>query len=161
MSKFEIIRAYATEPILSACVLLLLMKLYGANANAAFMHDEARDILSLCVVLLGAALALWIGLFWISSSDFGQWLSSRQMLAPTNTAYVASTAILLLTCVFCILCAHVSVLQVWLQIIGEFFFLWALATLASLLNNTRCLLVLHGEYERQHRISSKISNAAK
>jgi hypothetical protein len=161
MTKIETARAYATEPILSGLVLSLLINWFGVGANAAFIHDEARDILSLSVVLLGAALALWIGLFWISSNDFGQWLESKQMLEPTNLAYIASTVILLVNCVLCILCAHVPASQIWLQIIGEFFSLLGLATVASLLNNTGQLLRLHGLYGRQLKAVPEIISAYK
>ena len=146
MTRAETARAYLTEPILSALVLSLLIIWLGGTANAAFMHDEARDVLSLCVVLLGAALALWIGLFWISTNEFGHWLATKQMLEPINTAYVASTKVLLINCILCIFCAHASASQTWLQFPGEFFSLWGISTMYTLLNNTRLLLKLHGLY---------------
>lgn len=161
MTRMETVRAYVTEPILSALVLSLLINRFGNIANASFMHDEARDILSLGVVLLAAALALWIGLFWVSSSEFGQWLASKKMLEPTNTAYVASAVVLLSCCVLCILCAHVPASQIKLQIAGEFGALWGLASMPSLLNNTRHLLRLHGLYVRQPKPVSEIKSATK
>src|ERR1039458_2667153 len=151
MTRAETARAYVTEPILSALALALLINRLGDTANAAFMHDEARDILSLCLVLLGAALALWIGLFWVSSSEFGQWLGSKQMLEPVNAAYVASAAVLLINCILCILFAHAAAWYKWLQFAGEFFSLWGIATMHTLLNNTRLLLKLHGLYGAQTR----------
>jgi|GEM_PF-5394082 len=161
MTRVETVRAYLTEPIMSALVLSLLVNRFGITANSAFMHDEARDILSLGVVLLGTALALWIGLFWVSSSEFGQWLASKQMLEPINTAYVASAVILLSNCVLCILCAHASASHIWLQITGEFCSLWGLASMPTLLNNTRHLLRLHGLYGRQPKVVSDIRTAVK
>jgi hypothetical protein len=158
MTKTETARAYLIEPILSALVLWLLINRLGDTSNAAFMRDEARDILSLYVVLLGAALALWIGLFWISSSEFGQWLASRQMLGPINTAYVASTAVLLTSCILCIFCAHAPASQTWLQFAGEFFSLWGIATMYTLLNNTRLLLKLHGLYGERPKPVTKIGS---
>jgi hypothetical protein len=161
MTRAETVRAYATEPILSALTLSLLINVFGRTVNATFMHDEARDILSLCVVLLGAALALWVGLFWLSSSEFGLWLASRQALETIHTAYVSSAIILLISCVLCILCAHASVSRTWLQIAGEFFSLCGLASVPTLLNNTRHLLRLHGLFGRQSKPVSEIKSAIK
>jgi hypothetical protein len=161
MTKTETIRAYITEPILSALALSLLINSFGKTANATFMHEEARDILSLGVVLLAASLALWIGLFWISNSEFGQWLASRHMLEPINTAYIASAVILLTSCVLCILCAHIPASFVWLHLVGEFTSLWGLFTMPTLLNNTRHLLRLHGLYGRQLKAVPEIKSAAK
>lgn len=161
MNKAEKARAYLTEPILSALILSLLINRFGKSANAAFMHDEARDILSLCVVLLGAALALWIGLFWLSSSEFGQWLAKKQMLESINAAYVTSTVVLLANCVVCILCAHVPADYGWLQISGEFCSLWGLASMPILLNNTRHLLRLHALYGNQPKPVSEMKPAMK
>jgi hypothetical protein len=153
MTKAETVRAYLTEPILSALVLSFLFNEFGKDANLAFMHDEARDVLSLFVVLLAAAMALWIGLFWISSSDFGQWLANKRMLEPINLSYIASAVILLTSCVLCILCAHASVSHTWLQLVGEYFALYGLVSIATLLNNTRHLLRLHGEFARQLKLA--------
>jgi hypothetical protein len=161
VTRAETVRAYVTEPILSALILSVLINWYGTAANATFMHDEARDILSLGVVLLGASLALWIGLFWISSSEFGQWLSSKRALEPINAAYVVSASILLTDCIFCILCAHVAASYLWLQITGEFFSLWGLASMPTLLNNTRHLLRLHGLYGSQPRPISEFKSSIK
>jgi len=161
MTKTETIRAYLTEPILAALALSLLVNRFGKAGNAAFMHDQARDILSLGVVLLGAALALWIGLFWISSTEFGQWLANKQMLEPINAAYIATAVTLLTSCVLCILCAHASTSHVTLQITGEFFSLLGLASMPTLLNNTRHLLRLHGQFGRQPRAVPEIKSAIK
>lgn len=155
------IRSFAPEPIVSALAISLLVNGFGVAGNAAFMHDEARDILSLGVVLVGAALALWIGLFWISSSDFGLWLSAKRVMERINAAYIASTVILLVGCVLCILCAHVSPTHAMLQLTGEFFAIYGLSTLATLLNNTRMLLKLHGEYERQRRPVTEIRSGTR
>jgi len=161
MTKTETVRAYVTEPVLSGLAISLLINMYGQSANAAFMHDEARDILSLGVVLLGAALALWIGLFWVSNSEFGQWLAARQMLEPINAAYITSTVVLLADCVLCILCAHASASHQWLQLTGEFFSLYGLASMPILLNNTRHLLRLHGLFGRQLKPVSEIKSTVK
>jgi hypothetical protein len=161
MTKAETIRAYVAEPIVSGLALSLLINWLGVAANAAFMHDEARDILSLGVVLLGASLALWIGLFWISSSDFGQWLAARRMLEPINSAYVASAVVLLVACVLCILCAHASAAYVKLQTVGEFFSLWGLFSMPTLLNNTRHLLRLHGQFGNQPKPVPEIKSSLK
>jgi ABC-type multidrug transport system permease subunit len=161
MSKAELIRAYLIEPTVSALALSLLINWLGASANSNFMHDEARDILSLAVVLLGASLALWIGLFWISSSEFGQWLASKGMLKHINAAYIASTVTLLSTCVLCILCAHVPATTTWLQIAGEFLSIWGLLTMPTLLNNTRHLLRLHGLFASQPRPVTEIKSSLK
>jgi hypothetical protein len=160
MTGLETTRAYATEPIISALALSLLVNSFGSKTNAAFMHEEARDILSLGVVLLGAALALWIGLFWISSTEFGQWLSTKNMLEPINAAYVVSASILLCCCVACILCAHISASYTALQLTGEFLSLCGLVCMPTLLNNTRHLLRLHGLYGRQPKAVSEIRTPA-
>ena len=160
MGRGETIRAYIAEPLLSGLILSTLINVYGWAANAAFMRDEARDILSLGVVLLGAALALWIGLFWISSTEFGKWLALKGMLEPTHTAYVASAAILLADCVLCILCAHAPVSYRWLQLTGEFFSLYGLVSMPMLLNNTRHLLRLHALYGRQPKPVQEIKSSA-
>ena len=161
MTKTETIRAYVTEPILSALILSLLINGFGKSQNAEFMHSEAKDILSLGVVLLGASLALWIGLFWVSSSEFGQWLATKQMLEPINTAYVTSAVILLINCVLCILCAHIPTSYTWMQITGEYFSLWGLASMPTLLNNTRHLLRLHGQHGKLLRVIPEVKTAAK
>lgn len=161
MTTAETIRAYLVEPVVSGLALSLLVNGFGRSANADFMHDEARDILSLNVVLLGASLALWIGLFWISSSDFGQWLASKGMLEHINAAYVAAAITLLSTCILCIICAHAPASITWLQMTGEFFSLWGLATMPTLLNNTRHLLRLHGLYASQPRAIPDIKTSAK
>jgi hypothetical protein len=161
MTKSERIRAYITEPVLSGLILSLLINAYGLGKNAAFMHDEARDILSLGVVLLGAALALWIGLFWISSSEFGHWLASKGMLEDINAAYITSAVVLLTGCVLSILCAHVSAAHTLLQMLGEFSALYGLASMPTLLNNTRHLLQLHSLYSRQPRPVPEAKSASR
>jgi hypothetical protein len=160
MTRTETIRAYVTEPVISALILSLLVNYFGINANAVFMHEEARDILSLGVVLLGAALALWIGLFWISSTEFGRWLATKNMLEAINAAYVISSTILLGTCVTCILCAHISASHTHLQLTGEFLSLCGLACMPTLLNNTRHLLKLHGLFGRFPKSVSEIRSPA-
>ena len=161
MTKVEAIRAYLTEPILSGLALSILVNYFGKNANAQFMHDEARDVLSLSVVLLAAALALWIGLFWVYNSDFGRWLQTKKMLEPINSAYVASAVILLCNCVLCILCAHVDAHHYALQLTGEFSTLWGLSTMYLLLSNTRHLLRLHGIYGNRPKPVSEIKAGIK
>lgn len=159
MTRSETIRAYSAEPVLAGLVLSLLINWLGIPANASFMHDEARDILSLGVVLLGASLALWIGLFWVSSSNFGQWLASKRMLESINAAYVASAVVLLVSCVLCILCAHVQAGYIVLQMSGEFCALWGLFSMPTLLNNTRHLLRLHSLFANQPRPVSEIKSS--
>ncbi len=151
MTTSEAIRAYMPEPVLAGLAVSVCINVFGPEANSKFMHDEARDILSLGVVLLGAALALWIGLFWISNTAFGQWLASKRMLEPINRAYIFSAVILLANCVFCIICAHVEPTHRWLQISGEFLSFWGLASVPTLLNNTRHLLRLHALFGSQPR----------
>jgi hypothetical protein len=139
MTKAEVARAYVTEPLLSGLVLSLLVNYFGRDTNAKFMHGEARDILSLGVVLLAAALALWVGLFWMSNSEFGRWLEGKKMLEPINSAYVASAIVLP----------------------GEFVALWGISTMITLLSNTRNLLQLHGLYGRQPKVVSEIKAGIK
>lgn len=161
MTKGEIVRAYITEPVISALTLSLLVNWLGITKNAGFMHEEARDILSLGVVLLGASLALWIGLFWISSSEFGQWLASKGMIEHINASYVTSTVVLLVSCVLCILCVHIPPTYLWIQVLGEFFALWGLASMPTLLNNTRHLLRLHGVYTHQPKPVTEMKSSMK
>lgn len=161
MTRAETVRAYVAEPVVSALILSLLVNWRGTAANAEFMHDEARDILSLGVVLLGASLALWIGLFWVSSTEFGQWLAARRMMEAINASYVASSVILLATCVLCILCAHAQASNKWLQVAGEFFSLWGLASMPTLLNNTRHILKLHSQFGSQPRTVAEIKSTSK
>jgi hypothetical protein len=161
MTKLESARAYLTEPTLAALILSSLINYFGMDANAKFMHGEARDVLSLSVVLLAAALALWVGLFWVANSDFGRWLESKKMLEPINSAYVASAVVLLCNCVFCILCAHVDASYHGLQLTGEFVALWGIATMLTLLSNTRNLLRLHGLYGSRPKAISEIKAGVK
>ncbi len=83
MTRRERVSAYAIEPtarLSSPCWINWLNE--GVNIN--FMHSTARDLLSILLVLLGASLALWIGLFWVSNTDFGEWLAERDELMPIN-----------------------------------------------------------------------------
>jgi hypothetical protein len=99
--------------------------------------------------LLGASLALWVGLFWISSTPFGEWLSARAALESLNTAYITSIAVLLVGCLACILCAYLKPEHVSSQIFGVFVSTYGLATVPTMLNNTHKLLKLHGLFGRQ------------
>ena len=152
MSKSEIVRAYIGEPLLAALVVSLLVNIYGVQQNAEFMHAEARDILSLLLVLLAASIALWVGLFFITTTEFGKWLDSRRMTEPTNDAYIASTIIFLVGALLCIICAHVGPQSIKLQIFGEFMCLWSLAAVIPMLNNTRHLLRLHGLFRNTPKV---------
>jgi hypothetical protein len=155
MTKAEQLRAYIPEPIAAVLGLSLAANFWGKLALANFMHAEARDSLSLLTVLLGASLALWIGLFWISSTSFGQWLASQKILETINSAYITSIAILLLACLSCIFCAYLSSDHTYVQLSGIFINLYGMATVPTMLNNTHKLLGLHAFFGRQ---SSKVTD---
>jgi hypothetical protein len=149
MTTTERFRAYLPEPVLAAFMLSVSMNIFGKPSLANFMHAEARDILSLLTVLLGASLALWVGLFWVSNSAFGKWLSSRGALQSINAAYITSVAVLMAACVFCLLCAYLRPVYLITQLIGIFISLYGLLTVPTILNNTRILLSLHGKFGAQ------------
>jgi hypothetical protein len=155
MTKAEYLRAYLVEPLAAVLVLSLLMNFFGETSLAQFMHSEARDGLSLLTVLLAASLAIWVGLFWISSTPFGQWLSARRVLETVNAAYITSIAILLVGCISCIFCAYLKADHLFSQLFGVFACLYGLATVPTMLNNTHKLLALHGLFGRQ---SSKVTD---
>lgn len=161
MTKAELIRAYSPEPVTAVLILSILLNIFGKSSLSDFMHTEAHDALSLFTVLLGASLALWIGLFWISSSEFGQWLASRMVLETINVAYITSITILLIASLACIFCAYVSQQHVAVQLIGLFACVYGLATLPMMLNNTHKLLKLHGMFGRQRSnvMDMKTTNA--
>jgi hypothetical protein len=161
LSKAEILRAYLSEPILAGLVLSLLVNVYGSSKNADFMHDEARDILSLLLVLLAASIALWAGLFFITATDFGKWLHLKGMMESINNAYISCSVIFLAGSVLCIVCAHVSAQITKIQIVGEFFCLWSLAVVIPMLNNTRHLLKLHGAYRNAPTIVTELRQSGR
>ena len=143
MNRVEMLRAYLTEPILAGLVSSLLINAYGSAKNAEFMHAEARDILSLLLVLLAASIALWAGLFFITATEFGKWLDSKKMMQPINNAYIASSVIFLTGSVLTIVCAHAEATSTKIQIVGQFICLLCLIDVIPMLNNTRHLLKLH------------------
>jgi hypothetical protein len=155
VTKAEQLRAYIPEPVAAILLLSLSTNLWGKSALSDFMHVAAHDALSLLTVLLGASLALWIGLFWIANTAFGQWLASQKVLETINAAYITSIAILLIACICCIFCAYLSPAHTYVQLLGIFTNLYGLATIPTLLNNTRKLLKLHGLFGRQ---SSKVTD---
>jgi hypothetical protein len=150
MTRAEYLRAYLLEPVAAVLTLSLLMNFFGKSSLAEFMHSEARDVLSLLLVLLAASLAIWVGLFWISNTLFGQWLSARAALEKINAAYITSIAILLFGCISCVFCAYLKADHVYSQLFGVFASLYGLATVPSMLNNTHQLLKLHGLFGRQN-----------
>jgi hypothetical protein len=143
MTTGEKWRAYLPEPLIAILIESLLLNWRGAPANAQFMHSEARDILSLLLVLLSASLALWIGLFWVSSTEFGQWLSKRGELNPINNAFVSTIIILVLSCVVSIICAFADGGYVKVMLVGELFSILSLVSVPGMLMNTSGLLKLH------------------
>jgi len=149
MTTTERVRAYLPEPLLAAFMLSVSMNIFGKPSLANFMHAEARDILSLLTVLLGASLALWVGLFWVSNSTFGKWLSARGALQSINAAYITSVAVLMAACVSCLLCAYLTPAYLKTQLIGISISLYGLLTVPTMLNNTRILLGLHGKFGSQ------------
>jgi hypothetical protein len=149
MTKAEYLRAYLPEPLAAVLALSLLANCFGYSTLADFMHAEARDGLSLLTVLLGASLALWVGLFWISNTLFGEWLSARSALEALNAAYITSITVLLIACLSCIVCAYLKPDHVYSQMFGVFFSIYGLATLPTTLNNTHKLLKLHALFGRQ------------
>lgn len=149
MTITERSRAYLPEPLIAALMLSVSINMFGKPTLANFMHSEARDMLSLLTVLLGASLALWIGLFWVSNSAFGQWLSSRGVLESINAAYITSIAVLMTACISCILCAYLAPAHIRTQLTGLFISFYGLSTIPTMLNNTRNLLKLHGKFGRQ------------
>lgn len=159
MAIKETVRQYAVEPLVATLFTSLLVNYFGQLQIAEFMHDEARDILGLSAVLLAAALALWIGLFWIASSEFGAWLSLKGVLSQIDRAYVASAVSLLIVCVSCIVCAHVGFAHKHTQVIGLGIALEGLVNVPTLLNNTRLLLKLHAAYGHQKRNVAEIRPA--
>ena len=142
----EATRTYGVEPLFALLCVSLLVNCFGAVAISSFMHDEARDILTLAAVMLGASLALWIGLFWISTSPFGVWLSSKGALAKIDLSYVIAALTFFGVCIACIICAHVSDTHRNTQIIGLAMTLEGLANVPLLLSNTRGLLKLHAAF---------------
>ncbi len=149
MTATERIRAYLPEPVLAAFALSVSINIFGKASLANFMHSEARDILGLLTMLLGASLALWVGLFWISNSEFGKWLSSRGALQSINAAYITSVAVLMAACVACLLCAYLSSAYSKTQLGGVFIAVYGLLTVPTMLNNTRMLLNLHGAFGKK------------
>jgi hypothetical protein len=161
LSKVEILRAYLSESILAGLVSSVLINAYGSSKNAEFMHDEARDILALLLVLLAASIALWAGLFFITGTDFGKWLHSKGMMESINNAYISCSVIFLTSSVLCIVCAHVGAQAIKIQIFGEFVCLWSLAVVIPMLNNTRHLLKLHGGYRNLPTIITELRQSGR
>lgn len=143
MTQRERIRAYAIEPIFATLFISLLVNWLGLDRNIDFMHSAARDLLSILLVLLGASLGLWIGIFWVSNTDFGRWLAERGELKPINDAFIWTCVTILMSSVMCVLCGFLSVEHRYIQLIGEWSTTYSLFSILTMLKNTRGLLDLH------------------
>jgi len=149
MKFIEKFRAYVAEPVLASLFLSILGQTFSFRSLADFTHSEARDALALFLVLLGAAFALWIGLFWVSNTDFGAWLAERGELEAINDTYIYTVVAFLAAGLACLPSAFLSVdhvefhgMVLWLQ-------LFALCCVPSMLTNTRSLLRLHSVFNQR------------
>lgn len=148
MTKGEKVRAYSTNLLVAGLILSALANVWSFTRLADFMHSEAKDILTLLAVLLGAALALWVGLFWISNTRFGLWLSEKGELEDINDTYNFSVVLFVIACLVCIASAYAKVERVWLHNVALWISLQAFLEVYGLLNNTRNLLRLHSRFNR-------------
>jgi hypothetical protein len=155
MTKIEAIRAYGAEPVLATLVLSLLSHIWSFAALADFMHAEARDVITILEVLLAASFALWIGLFWVSNTEFGSWLSENGELENINNTYIFTVVVFLVATLACLPSAYLTGKQVWVQNASLWIVLVAFFNVSGLLNNTRNLLRLHAAYgQRSQKLMS-------
>jgi hypothetical protein len=145
------IRAYVAEPLLATLTLSLVINVYSLADVSAFMHAEAKDILSLLLVLLGSALALWVGLFWVSNTPFGSWLMEKGEFDGIQRTYIYSIFGIFLACLGCVLAAYVESANKYLQTLVLWLALFAFYSMPFLLNSTRLLLKLHALFSNRPR----------
>jgi hypothetical protein len=152
----EKIRAYVVEPVLASLTLAALGDYFPFSKLSEFMHSEARDVLNLLLVLLASALALWIGLFWVSNTPFGVSLTERGEIEAIHTTYVYSVIVLFAACVGCILAAFVDQAHLVIENIILWISLFALYSVPFLLNNTRQWLKLYSAFVVRNRKVAQI-----
>jgi hypothetical protein len=150
----EKIRAYAVEPVLASLTLAALGDYFPFSKLAEFMHSEARDLLSLMLVLLASALALWVGLFWISNTPFGIWLAEKGEIEAIHSTYIYSVIVLFAACLGCIVAAFVNQDHLVVEDLILWLSLFALYGVPFLMNNTRQLLRLYSAFVvRNHKVA--------
>lgn len=149
MTGLERLRAYRKNPIFVTLALSLLANVWSFNKLADFMHSEAKEVMTLMAVLLGAALALWIGLFWISNTRFGLWLSEKGELEDINDTYNFSVVLFFVGALGCIASAYLKPEHIWVQNVVLWIVLLAFVEVWGLLRNTKNLLRLHTEFNRR------------
>lgn len=160
MTIGEKIRAYAVEPVLATLTISLLANLFSWHQLADFMHTEAKDILALMLVLLASALAIWVGLFWVSNTPFGMWLIEKGDFDGIQTTYVYAIVGIFSATLGCIVSAYLDSTHLVLQAIAIWFACFGLYTLPFLLNNTRMLLKLHAVFSTRPRKVSAMDRPA-
>lgn len=151
MLSAEKIRTYVAEPLLASLTLSVVINFLPMREVATFMHSEARDILSLLLVLLGSALALWVGLFWVSNTPFGAWLMDQGDFDGIQRTYIYSIFNMFLACLGCVIAAYLEPSHVYAQTSVLWLALFAFYTMPFLLNNTRLLLKLHALFSNRPR----------
>src|SRR5215467_6673939 len=160
VTRSEKIRGYIAEPVIASLVVLAASHLWSFAQLSDFMHAEAKDFLSFLEILLGAAFALWIGLFWVSNTEFGSWLSEKGELQEMHNTYVFSVICLFIATIGCIPAAYFDAKHLWTQNIVLWIVLSAILNIPSLLNNTRNLLRLHAVFNQRLQKVKPIRNAA-
>jgi hypothetical protein len=119
------------------------------------MHSVAKDALSVLVVLFGAALAVWIGLFWIAGTPFGVWLQQIGERDDIDGTYIYCIWVFFCSCLGAVVAAAVGENRLWVQIPVAWMILVALLSAYGLVNNTRSLLRLHASYmERSTKVTT-------
>lgn len=146
MTVGEKLRSYSVEPVLATLLLLLALQVFPKPSIAAMEHAEARDLLAISAVMLGASFALWIGLFWVSSTKFGEWMARKNELTDVGDTYIYAIAVWLVATLSTVMAAFLSADFTKTQLVCLWFFGVALLSVPGMLNNTRNLIKLHSAF---------------
>jgi len=142
--------AYVVEVLFAGLAQSAIILLSDAPKVANFVNDTAGAWASFTGVLLAAALAVWIVLFQVATTPFGEWLMWRGAMRVYSQAFAYAVVLYAGGTVLLIICMSIKSAQV-LTHIALFALLLGTVNLVTMVMTTKDLLQLQAEFRQRQK----------
>ena len=149
---------YLVEVLLAGLAQTLAILFCGGGKVAAFVVDTAGAWAAFTGVLLAAALAIWIVLFQVATTAFGEWLMWRGAMKVYSRAFAYAAIVYAVGTVLLIICMSIKSSEI-LAHLSFFALLLGVVNLMTMVKTTKELLDLQTEYKRQEKVLKKTQTA--
>lgn len=145
-----VIWGYIVEFVLAGLVQIAAILIWDADKVTNFVSETAGAWAAFAGVLLAAALAIWIVLFQVATTPFGEWLMWRKAMHVYSRAFAYDVIIYATGTVLLIICMSIKSSQM-LAHAALFVLLLGTVNLVTMVKTTKELLDLQAEFRRQQK----------